>query len=327
MPRAAPPEHSLRFADRLEDSSRLATGVKVQVWGGAETGKSHDAYEVLPRPLVVVDADVSASQFADDRFLPFKRLGPDAIPDFQACLAFLEEFTTEPRWHRTYRSLLIDSLTQLVDPQVAALGIDNSSVAIGVPCRTGAGPTGPAASGRAQADWARAAKALTRLIRQVSALGVHVYVIAEARTRFIGGRPGAGDDGLMSSLSPRKFTHAFDLIVHKRSRDDVVVRKSRYRHLVTGQAIADYRAVRDLKPLLGGAAAPVADLATSDPSPIAHEEFLALLRSLGTIGRGGRIPAERMRTYLAAARDRTLQETVVRSLAVDVHERYGRPAG
>jgi hypothetical protein len=61
------------FFDQVEDSSRLAMGAKVQVWGGPETDKSQDAYENLPRPLIVVGSDVSAGLFNDDRFEGFKR--------------------------------------------------------------------------------------------------------------------------------------------------------------------------------------------------------------------------------------------------------------
>jgi hypothetical protein len=61
------------FFDQVEDSSQLAMGAKVQVWGGPETDKSQDAYENLPRPLIVVGSDVSAGLFNDDRFEGFKR--------------------------------------------------------------------------------------------------------------------------------------------------------------------------------------------------------------------------------------------------------------
>ena len=54
------PARTPRFLDEVEDSASLAMGAKVQVWGGPETGKSHDAYENLPRPLIVLDSDVSA---------------------------------------------------------------------------------------------------------------------------------------------------------------------------------------------------------------------------------------------------------------------------
>ena len=186
------PARTPRFLDQVEDSASLAMGAKVQVWGGPETGKSHDAYENLPRPLIVVDSDVSAGLFNDDRFDGFKRLGPDKVPDLETLVAFLDEFTSEPRWYRSYKSLLIDSLTQFVDPKVAELGIDNSSAApaANVDELQGASRSRAIAEqGRAQADWARIAKELTRLIRKVSALGVHVYVVAEERTKFVGNRP------------------------------------------------------------------------------------------------------------------------------------------
>ena len=83
------------FLDQVEDSTQITHGAKVQVWGGPETGKSHDAYENLPRPLIVVDADVSSARFTDDRFEGFKRLGPDKIPDVDALVAFLEEFVSD----------------------------------------------------------------------------------------------------------------------------------------------------------------------------------------------------------------------------------------
>jgi hypothetical protein len=228
-----------RFLEQVEDSTQLAMGAKIQVWGGPETGKSHDAYENLPRPLIVVDSDVSAGLFNDDRFEGFKRLGPDKIPDIETLIAFLEEFTSDARWYRGYKSLLVDSLTQFVDPKVAQLGIDMTSAA-------------EKTDGRAQADWARVAKELTRLVRKVSALGVHVYVVAEERTKFVGNRPGDGEEGAKSSLSPKKFTHAFDLILQKTSKSDVVVRKTRYRKWAKDQKLAGYRAPHDLAPILQG---------------------------------------------------------------------------
>ena len=90
-----------RFLDRVEDSAQITTGTKIQVWGGPETGKSHDAYENLPRPLIVVDSDVSAGLFNDDRFEGFKRLGPDTVPDLETLVAFLNEFTSDPSWYRS----------------------------------------------------------------------------------------------------------------------------------------------------------------------------------------------------------------------------------
>src|SRR3954462_1483017 len=268
-----------RFLDQVEDSTLLATGAKVQVWGGPETGKSHDAYENLPRPLIVVDSDVSAGLFNDDRFEGFKRLGPDKVPDLETLVAFLDEFTSEPRWYRSYKSLLIDSLTQFVDPKVAELGIDNSSAApaANVDELQGASRSRALAEqGRAQADWARIAKELTRLIRKVSALGVHVYVVAEERTKFVGNRPGEGDEGAKSSLSPKKFTHAFDLIVQKTSRSEVIVRKTRYRGWSKDQKLNDYDASRDLAPVLGGTAQKGAGLDDFDPATTAHEELMEL---------------------------------------------------
>jgi len=233
-------------------------GAKIQVWGGPETGKSHDAYENLPRPLVVVDSDVSAGLFNDDRFEGFKRLGPDKVPDIETLIAFLNEFTSDARWYRTYKSLLIDSLTQFVDPKVAQLGIDMTSAT-------------EKTDGRAQADWARIAKELTRLIRKVSALGVHVWVVAEERTRFVGNRPGDGEDGAKSSLSPKKFTHAFDLIVQKTSRSEVVVRKTRYRAWSKDQKLSGWSATRDLAPVFGGAVQKSAGLDDFDPATTARE--------------------------------------------------------
>ena len=67
-----------RFLDQVEDSTSLAMGAKVQVWGGPETGKSHDAYENLPRPLIVVDSDVSAGLFNEDLVHPRAR-GSDLL--------------------------------------------------------------------------------------------------------------------------------------------------------------------------------------------------------------------------------------------------------
>jgi hypothetical protein len=320
------PARTLRFLDQIEDSASLAMGAKVQVWGGPETGKSHDAYENLPRPLIVVDSDVSAGLFNDDRFEGFKRLGPDKIPDLETLVAFLDEFTSEPRWYRSYKSLLIDSLTQLVDPKVAELGIDNSSAApaANVDELQGASRSRAIADqGRAQADWARIAKELTRLIRKVSALGVHVFVVAEERTKFIGNRPGEGEDGAKSSLSPKKFTHAFDLIVQKTSRSDVVVRKSRYRTWSKDQKVTSWSAARDLAAVFGGAVQKSAGLDDFDPATTAHEELMDLLKTLGSDARGGKIPLARMREYLAVAKNNELAERDVRRVLNEVKRSFG----
>ncbi|HUS60619.1 MAG TPA: AAA family ATPase, partial [Acidimicrobiales bacterium] len=295
-----------RFLDQVEDSTQLAMGAKVQVWGGPETGKSHDAYENLPRPLIVVDSDVSAGLFNDDRFESFKRLGPDKIPDLETLVAFLDEFTSDPRWYRSYKSLLIDSLTQFVDPKVAELGIDNSSAAPAAHVDELQGAQRSRAiaeQGRAQADWARIAKELTRLIRKVSALGVHIYVVAEERTKFVGNRPGDGEEGAKSSLSPKKFTHAFDLIVQKTTRSEVVIRKSRYRGWAKDQKLNGYRAAAELAGVFGGSTTKAPGLDDFDPATSAHEELMELLKSLGSDARGGKIPLAKMREYLATARN------------------------
>jgi hypothetical protein len=314
------------FLEQVEDSAQLSMGAKIQVWGGPETGKSHDAYENLPRPLIVIDADVSAGLFNDDRFEEFKRLGPDKVPDLETLIAFLEEFTTDPRWHRTYKSLLIDSLTQLVDPKVAQLGIDNSSKAAAAHVEDlhgGARSRAIAEQGRAQADWARIAKELTRLIRRVSALGVHVCVVAEERTKFVGSRPGDGEDGAKSSLSPKKFTHAFDLILQKTSRGEAIVRKSRYRRWAKDQRVTDFVGTRDLAPIFSGSEQKAPGLEDFDAGSAAHEALMELLKHLGSDAKGGRIPIASMREYLAVARNDALTEPEVRKIINTIKQTYG----
>lgn len=323
---AAPNARPSRFLDQVEDSTQLAMGAKIQVWGGPETGKSHDAYENLPRPLIVVDSDVSAGLFNDDRFEGFKRLGPDRIPDLETLVAFLDEFTTDPRWYTAYKSLLIDSLTQFVDPKVAELGIDNSSAAPTAhvdELHGGARSRAIADQGRAQADWARIAKELTRLIRKVSALGVHVYVVAEERTRFVGNRPGDGEEGAKSSLSPKKFTHAFDLILQKTAKNEAVVRKTRYRKWSKDERLDGYRAAKELAPILQGTEHKAAGLDDFDPATTAHEELMDLLRTLGSDAKGGRIPLAKMREYLAVAKNNALAAPDVRKVINDVKRAYG----
>ena len=315
-----------RFLDQVEDSTQLAMGAKVQVWGGPETGKSHDAYENLPRPLIVVDSDVSAGLFNDDRFEGFKRLGPDKVPDLETLVAFLDEFTTDPRWYKAYRSLLIDSLTQFVDPKVAQLGIDNSSAGVTAQLEDAQGSARSRAiaeQGRAQADWARIAKELTRLIRKVSALGVNIYVVAEERTKFVGNRPGDGEEGAKSSLSPKKFTHAFDLILQKTARGEVLVRKTRYRKWAKDQRVAGFDARRDLAPILQGAEQKSAGLEDFDPGTSAHEELMELLKSLGSDAKGGRIPLARMREFLALAKNNEASEPEVRKAINEVKRTWG----
>ena len=329
MTAAARPATTGRFLDQVEDSTQITHGAKVQVWGGPETGKSHDAYENLPRPLIVVDSDVSSALFTDDRFEGFKRLGPDKVPDLETLIAFLDEFTSDPRWYTSYRSLLIDSLTQFVDPKVAQLGIDNSSAAPTANVEElhgGARSRAIAEQGRAQADWARIAKELTRLVRRVSALGVNVYVVAEERTKFVGNRPGEGEEGAKSSLSPKKFTHAFDLILQKSARGEVVVRKTRYRKWAKDQRLSGFDARRDLAPILLGTEQKAVGLEDFDPSTTAHEELMELLKTLGSDVKGGKIPLARMREFLAAAKNNALPESDVRKVINDVKRTYGEGA-
>jgi len=298
------------FIDQVQDSSEIVMGVKAQVWGASGTGKSHDAYENLPRPLIVVDSDVSSGLFADDRFEGFKRLGPDKIPHIDALIEFLEEFTSDKRWYEQYKSLLIDSLTNLVDEKVAQLGIDQSSEGRD--------------KGKGQVDFARAAKKLTRLIRRVSALGVHVYVTAEERTRYVGGKPAEGDDRGKSSLSPTKFTHAFDLILQKTGESQAVVRKSRYRKWKRDQKLDGYVASRDLLPILLGKEQKAPGLENFDPATAAHEELLELLRNVGSTAKpGGRIPVPEMRGYIGIATNNDLTEPQVRAVINEVKKKYG----
>ena len=297
------------FIDQVEDSTEIVMGVKAQVWGASATGKSHDGYENLPRPLVVVDSDVASGLFADERFEGFKRLGPDKIPDVDALVSFLEEFCADPRWYKQYKSLMIDSLTNLVDQKVAELGIDQSSEARD--------------KGKGQVDFARAAKKLTRLIRRVSSLGVHVYVTAEERTRYVGGKPAEGDERGKSSLSPTKFTHAFDLIVQKVSERQVVIRKSRYRKWRKDAKLDQYAANRDLLPILLGKERKAPGLDAFDPATPAHEELLELLRDIGSTAKpGGRIPVPEMRGYIEKASDNELTEPQIRAVINELKKKY-----
>ncbi|HEX8904602.1 MAG TPA: AAA family ATPase, partial [Longimicrobiaceae bacterium] len=205
-------------------------------------------------------------------------------------------------------------------------GIDNSSAAPTANVEElhgGARSRAIAEQGRAQADWARIAKELTRLIRRVSALGVNVYVVAEERTKFVGNRPGEGEEGSKSSLSPKKFTHAFDLIVQKISKQDVIVRKTRYRAWSKDQKLSGYQAARDLAPVLAGAAQKGSGMDDFDPATTAHEELMELLKSLGSDARGGRIPLVKMREYLAVAKNNETPEGEVRKLVNEVKRSYG----
>jgi hypothetical protein len=159
----------------------------------------------------------------------------------------------------------------------------------------------------------------------VSALGVHVYVVAEERTRFVGNRPGEGEEGAKSSLSPKKFTHAFDLIVQKTSRSEVIVRKSRYRAWSKDQKLSGWLATRDLGAVLGGAVQKSAGLDDFDPATTAHEELMELLKTLGSDVRGGKIPLARMREYLAVAKNNELAERDVRKVLNEVKREFGEP--
>ena len=156
----------------------------------------------------------------------------------------------------------------------------------------------------------------------MSALGVHIYVVAEERTKFVGNRPGDGEDGAKSSLSPKKFTHAFDLIVQKTSKSEVVVRKTRYRGWTKDQKLESYSAARDLAPVLGGTAPRSAGLEDFDPSTTAHEELMELLKTLGSDARGGKIPLAKMREYLAIAKNNDTADAEVRKTVNEVKRIY-----
>jgi hypothetical protein len=288
------PARTPRFLDQVEDSASLAMGAKVQVWGGPETGQEPRRYENLPRPLIVVDSDRVGGLFNDDRFDGFKRLGPDKIPDLETLVAFLDEFTSEPRWYRGYKSLLIDSLTQFVDPKVAELGIDNSSAAprrTSTSCRARRAAARSPEQGRAQADWARIAKELTRLIRKVSALG-RARVrrgrgADEVRRQPAGRRRGRREVvALAEEVHARVRPHrAEDLALGGRRAEDALSR------LVEGsEAERGGRQSRDLAPCSAAPCRRARGLDDFDPATTAHEELMDLLKTLAPTRGGGKIP-------------------------------------
>ena len=314
-----------RFLDQVEDSRDIVTGAKID-WGGPETGKSHDAYENLPRPLIAIDSDVSSALFADERFEGFKRLGPDKIPRPRDAHRVPRGVHERPAVvphvqvaaHRLAHPVRGPQGRRARDRQLVRGADGERGGAAGRRAQPGA-----RRAGRAQADWARIAKELTRLVRKVSALGVHVYVVAEERTRFQGNRPGDGEEGAKSSLSPKKFTHAFDLILQKTDKGEVVVRKSRYRKWRKDQRVAGYRAAKELLPILTGAEQKAAGLEDFDPATNAHDELLELLKTLGSDARGGAIPVAKMRAYLETAKNNELPEAEVRRVINEVKRAYG----
>ena len=150
-----------------------------------------------------------------------------------------------------------------------------------------------------------------------------MYVVAEERTQFVGNRPGEGEQGAKSSLSPKKFTHAFDLILQKVSRSEVVVRKTRYRKWAKDERLAGFAARRDLAPILQGAEQKAAGLDGFDPASAAHEELMELLKEIGSIAKGGRIPVPEMRAYIEIANNNELPEPQVRKAINEVKKKFG----
>jgi hypothetical protein len=150
--------------------------------------------------------------------------------------------------------------------------------------------------------------------------------VAEERTKFVGNRPGDGEEGAKSSLSPKKFTHAFDLIVQKISRSEIVVRKTRFRAWTKDQKLSGWSAMRDLAPVFGGTVQKSAGLDDFDPATTAHEELMELLKTLGSDARGGKIPLAKMREYLAVAKSNDAAESEVRKVLNEVKRVYAGSA-
>lgn len=304
------------FLSKVKDLSEVRSGLKVQVWGGTETGKSHDAYLHMPRPAVVVDGDVSGERFqhtlTPDRGA-VKHFGPDVIPDLETLVAFLEEFASTPEWYKQYKSLIVDSLTIYTDDKVERLGIDQTSDA-----RDN--------RGKGQTDYAKITKKLTRLIRKISALGVHVYIIAEERTKYEGSKPVESQDASAkgkSSLSPTKFTFPFDLIIQKSTKDTAVIRKSRFDEFKKDQKITGYDAANVIGKIVEGQIKKVVGLDSFDPECNEQEELMELLKSLGSDQRGGKIPKAEMQQYLLLAKDNSKTPSEFAAAIADVKAKYG----
>ena len=137
-------------------------------------------------------------------------------------------------------------------------------------------------------------------------------------------RPAEGQDRGKSSLSPTKFTHAFDLILQKTGEAQAVVRKSRYRKWKRDQKLDGYVASRDLLPILLGKEQKAPGLENFDPATAAHEELLELLRDIGSTAKpGGRIPVPEMRGYIGIATNNDLSEQSVRQVINEVKKKYG----
>ncbi len=305
------------YLSRAQESHSFQTGAKVMVFGGSLSGKSHDGYENLPRPLLVVDADTSADAFTDEaRFDAFRRLGLQHVPTADALLEFLEEFVSAPEeGSAKYRGLMIDSLTFYLDQKKRELKIDMSREA-----QQAARDHQPG-----QADYARYARRFNELIRRVSDHGVVVYVVDEARTVFEGKNIVTTDERKRSSMGESKFTHPFDIILQKVSRERVIVHKSRYGKWQKGQKIETYRAARDLKPILDGREKKRRGLEDFDPATKAHDELMDLIRTLGSKSRGGVIEREDMERFFGAAQNNALSASDVREIINEIKRKFGDP--
>ena len=301
--RSTPRKMSL--LSQVQDSAAIKIGAKVLVFGPSQSGKSHDFFVAAPRPLLVVDSDANADKFADERFEGFQHIRLYKMDDL---LNLLDELIAEAENGKVpFRSLMIDSLTVIVDRTIASLGIDVS--------------TGPV-SKVGQSTFARIAKELTYKFRVLSAYNINICVIAEERTRYKTRHidPTAAEVG--ASLSPQKFGWAFDLAYHKLAQDEVEITKSRYQQWVKGQVIPSFDATTHLKPLLNGGFARVRGMEEFNPPSGAHEKLLGLLQERKSISKGGVIPNREMARYLALVKDEGVLEADVKAAISEIEREY-----
>jgi AAA domain len=258
---------------QFKPASQLNLGVKIQIHGASQAGKSHDVYEAahkLGLRMKVIDSDTSS-----DKFPQFG--DPDAKPLFAISdvIGFYEEVIYHAeQGNKVCDLILTDSLSNILDAEIRRRGIDVSKEGMDGQAKT------------AQADWARDARYLNLLVRMASALSIHTVVTAETRTRYTGNRIDTNNAYEQSALSPRKFRYPFDVIIKKNGRDLVAIEKSRYEGWDEGTIVKGWGA-QMLMDVLSGKRKKKVGMSDFNPATEIHEELMNLLIKLGTKAKNG----------------------------------------
>lgn len=289
------------FLSKVKKASELKLGTKLQLHGPSGSGKSHDIYKVLHHlglKCLAIDSDATV-----DKFTGREGFGdPDSLHLFtiKELIGVMEEVIDEAKaGDRVCDALFVDSLSNIVDMEIRRRGIDVTTDGMADATKT------------AQADWARDARYVNLLMRQLSAFGIHFIVSAETRTRYKGARIDAATAYDVSALSPRKFRYPFDAIVHKSDRTTADIDKTRYEKWPNeGFVIKDWDAIRELGDILSFKAKKQVGLDDFNPFSQAHEDLMQLLKKIGTEARGGKLTNAEAKRLATMAKSETPEEVV-----------------